>query len=441
MANFSSYKADLIAAASQNSDDPIKGGLTVSAQASELDLNGSGVSVGDLRFVSETNRLYLWNGSGWYNVALVNQTPTITAGGAGTYEFEQDGTPVVITLTANDPEGFPLTWGYQVTEGTLGNTATVTQNENEFTITPTTNTDYEGSFTLSFTVTDGINIAYDVNSFNLKFIYSFEPATLSLTNAQVLSGTSSGDTPYMSDDGLHLYVVGNGSYQHWLLTTPYDFDTATLVHTLTGSTAPFGGQDVQGIAFDPTGTKLIAWAQNQYIYQYSCSTPWDISSGVQTASKGLSGGAGDNNKGAGACMWFDDGNVLVCWSRSRCSLLKISCTTPYDITGSPNNVGGYLRDYNAGGANSGSAGFISSSDGLQIDIMGGQYNASSNKGARINLTDPWNSGSISGGSTIWTMPNGAAAGGTYGGISHDRRLRYLFVQSGGSVIKYEMVYS
>lgn len=52
------------------------GGATVYATAD--DLPGS-ATTGEQAFVSATNRLYLWNGSGWYNIALINTDPTIDA--------------------------------------------------------------------------------------------------------------------------------------------------------------------------------------------------------------------------------------------------------------------------------------------------------------------------------------------------------------------------
>ena len=117
-------------------------------------------SVGDQAFVTGTNRLYLWNGSGWYNIALINATPTISGVNA-TYTLAQDGTATTVTITATDPEGLPIT--YSIASDTSGNIATVAQgtgaSTNVFTITPSTNTAHAGTFSLTFRASDGVNIA------------------------------------------------------------------------------------------------------------------------------------------------------------------------------------------------------------------------------------------------------------------------------------------
>ena len=147
-------------------------GTTPYATLAELPLSGN--ETGAQAFVSETNRLYIWNGSGWYNIALINTAPSIIQGGIGGYSLATDGTPTVITLQANDPEGIPITWGYTVTSGTLGTTATVTQADNVFTITPgTVDPTDAGTFQLTFTASDGVNVATDVNNFTLAFGLSY----------------------------------------------------------------------------------------------------------------------------------------------------------------------------------------------------------------------------------------------------------------------------
>jgi len=129
------------------------------------DLPGT-ASAGDQAFVTASNRLYLWNGSGWYNIALINTTPSIS-GADSSYALAIDGTPTVVTITATDPEGIPIT--YSIASDTSGNIATVTSNNNVFTITPSTNTADAGSFSLTFRASDGVNIATAVSSFTLQF--------------------------------------------------------------------------------------------------------------------------------------------------------------------------------------------------------------------------------------------------------------------------------
>jgi len=143
------------------------GGNSIYADISLLPLSGN--STGDQAFVSATNRLYLWNGAGWFNIALINTSPSITTGPNASYEFAIDGTPIILTLVAEDPEGIAITWSYAVTTGSLGSTATVSQSDNVFTITPSTNEADIGAFGITFTASDGINLTTAVSSFSLVF--------------------------------------------------------------------------------------------------------------------------------------------------------------------------------------------------------------------------------------------------------------------------------
>lgn len=134
---------------------------------------------GSLGFVTANNNLYLYNGSGWGKVNVTNVAPVINSvqddlGGTTPFSLATDGTPKTITVDATDAEGFPLTYTYSVSSGTLGTTATVTQgtapNTNEFTITPGTNDPADvGTFDLTFTVDDGYASVDSTATFSLAF--------------------------------------------------------------------------------------------------------------------------------------------------------------------------------------------------------------------------------------------------------------------------------
>ncbi len=127
-------------------------------------------TAGDMAYVTATNRLYIWTGTGWYNIALINTNPTIS-GVSSSYALEIDGSATTVTITATDPEGIPIT--YSIASDTSGNIATVAQgtggNTNVFTITPSTNTAHAGTFSLTFRASDGVNIASAAASFTLQF--------------------------------------------------------------------------------------------------------------------------------------------------------------------------------------------------------------------------------------------------------------------------------
>ncbi len=127
------------------------------ATAVELPLTGN--TAGQMAFVQETNRLYVWSGTGWYNVATVTSAAAAISGANSTYTLATDGSPTVVTLSQSGLTS--PTWSYAVTSSSLGRTAVVTQADNIFTITPSALAKNVGSFGLTFKATDGSNtIAY-----------------------------------------------------------------------------------------------------------------------------------------------------------------------------------------------------------------------------------------------------------------------------------------
>ena len=158
-------------------------GASTTTYANSTELPTSGVTTGEMAYVSGTNKLYMWNGTAWFNIAIVNQAPTAITGSLATYVLATDGTPTVVTLVSTDPEGLPLTWS----SSTSGDTqvGTVTNTDNVFTITPSTDEADIGTLSVTFSVTDGNNTETSVSSFTLEFVSAY-------WNETVLSiGTSS----------------------------------------------------------------------------------------------------------------------------------------------------------------------------------------------------------------------------------------------------------
>ena len=151
------------------------GGAGVTAYATVSALPPSATN-GELGYVSDTNKMYCYNGAVWvlvFAATTPNNAPAFVQGPRAGYVLATNGSPTVITLTAQDPEGAALNWSYAITDGSLTNgggaTATISQSDNVFTITPTTNTARGGRFTITFTASDGANIVNGRSRISLEF--------------------------------------------------------------------------------------------------------------------------------------------------------------------------------------------------------------------------------------------------------------------------------
>ena len=165
----------------------------------------TGMSAGDQGLVLENNKLFMYTGSAWYLIAtMINNSPTAITNVDSTYNLAIDGTPTVITAVSTDPEGFPLTWSYAVTSGSLGSTATISQTDNVFTITPSTNSVDAGEFSITFSATDGgsSGIVNKVTSISLAFIVVNSRYTTLLVTA-----TETSDNSNVTDSSTNNHVA------------------------------------------------------------------------------------------------------------------------------------------------------------------------------------------------------------------------------------------
>ena len=179
------------------------------AYATFADLPASSTTIGNTAFVVATNKLYIWSGVGWYLVAEVtNASPTAITGVNSTYGLATDGTATTITAVSTDPEGFALTWSHVVSTGSLGSTATVSQADNVFTITPSTDPANAGTFSLTFRVTDGLNgVVSAVSAFTLSFTVTNSRYTISSVKATATGSNQTFDDASPSNHTIT--VAGN----------------------------------------------------------------------------------------------------------------------------------------------------------------------------------------------------------------------------------------
>jgi len=316
------------------------GGVSVYAAIENLPLSGN--SDGDMALISSTNFLYMYKSSAWWNVAQISNTTISDISGADNSYFLSDvGTPTVLTLISTDPDGFPLTWTYS--ESGIGNTATISQSDNVFTITPSSSEADKGDFTVTFTVTDGVYTKTKDVSFSLTF--SINIADTNLITNYSRHGLRSQFTSLMSDGGGTIFFKPDGtkmwhggtqtnSILEYSLSTPWDVSTAVQSSNI--AAVAFGNTyGPETFAFKADGTRFY-WstdADPSIIRSFDLTTAWSLEdlikfdSANSPTSPTLPANANIN-------MNFSSDGTRLDYMNSATpdTLYSMELTTPWDIT-------------------------------------------------------------------------------------------------------------
>ncbi len=118
---------------------------------------------GDLAYAEDTDALYLRRGSGWERIDNGGESPVILTDPPTTHNLDASGSTTSISMSAQDPEGFDITYGIAYkTAGNarptqLGADTTINQSTGAYTFTPSTNTAHSGTFKARLSASDGAN--------------------------------------------------------------------------------------------------------------------------------------------------------------------------------------------------------------------------------------------------------------------------------------------
>jgi hypothetical protein len=249
-----------------------------------LDSLPSSPDAGTLAFVEANTRMYLNDGNGWYSIAAVNLSPSLTLSPEGTITLDTDGSPATVTITATDADDPSAILSYTVeSDGNmLATGTTVTQDSSVFTITPLTQAGggVAGNFTLSFKVSDQIDEAVANKSFSLSFA-SVNSVTFSANDAYIVrlpsdtstvtlntTGYSNGATIPYTITGVTSSDITNSLTGNYTVGTPIVLTGAGINKTRADQTGTFTADGVSGdfyVITKKTGTSNGPFSSTPYI--------------------------------------------------------------------------------------------------------------------------------------------------------------------------------
>jgi len=285
-----------------NADEAIgSGGVDVYTTLDSLP--STGITTGDQAWIESDGRLYISNGSGWYNVALVNATPSLSLDQSGTITMNADTLTVTVVASATDSDDNQdmISFSVESDGNMLATGVTVSQDSSVFTITSLTEDSggVAGDFTLTFKATDGIAVDNEDLSFTLSFsnVVDSSAETMLLMKATGNNATNAAITFLDSDGSAGVGYNENGDPQATTFS-PYRSG---------GYSAYFDGDDyIQFAADNDWGFSTSAWTI-EFWYNSTDQASHDVISAFGTSSPFPGWGVNVSTSGY-VTMFFSDGS-------------------------------------------------------------------------------------------------------------------------------------
>ena len=209
----------------------------------------------------------------------------------------------------------------------------------------------------------------DINQYTLSTAFDLSSASFDSVTFSVASQDSAPRKVKFNDDGTKMFIVGTSTdtvYQY-SLSTAYDISTAS--YDSVSFSVSSQDTDPRGLDFKPDGTKMyILGTSSDDVFQYSLSTAWDLST-ASYDSVSFDTTAQDNDPFS--ITFNNDGTLFFIVTNANDSVYQYSCSTAYDIsTASYDSVSFSLASQET---NAYDAAF--SSNGVKMFIIGASTDA------------------------------------------------------------------
>jgi sugar lactone lactonase YvrE len=273
-------------------------------------------------------------------------------------QFNDDGTKFYVIGTTNDTV-------YQYTCTTAWDVTTAFYTGKSFSVAGQ-ETNPQGLFFKS----DGTKFYMVGNSFDVVHQYTCATAwdvSTAFYDNKAFSVTAQDNTPvgvFFKPDGTKFYIVGNTSNTIYQYSCATAWDVSTASYDTKSFSVATQESNTLGLFFKSDGTKFYITGQNSdSVFQYSCATAWDVSTGsYDTKVCRLSGIEGTSH---GLCF-KSDGTKLYVIGTVLSSVIEFTLSTAWDVS-TNNGAGGVFY---VGGQEVVPAGVHFKSDGTKFYVIG-----------------------------------------------------------------------
>jgi sugar lactone lactonase YvrE len=175
---------------------------------------------------------------------------------------------------------------------------------------------------------------------------------------------------FFKDDGTKFYGVGNTSDTIWQYDLPLAWDVVNAGFTAKNMSAPLQDASPQDIVFKPDGTRFyVVGSINDVIFQYDCSNPWDVTTAFfnKTASGAFARARVIFQEGAPTGLSFkDDGTKFYIVGTNNDTIYQYSCSTAWDVSTASYDS----KSFSVGSQDTAPIGLFFKDDGTKFYIVG-----------------------------------------------------------------------
>jgi len=258
-------------------------------------------NAGDIVLNEETRFYHFWDGTSWKRLESGDDNvsnPKITTIPSTTLSLNNNGSTSTISIVASDSDGDTLSYSYDISQSgnyyspergaslpqQLTSIATGYETTGNFVLTPSTDTNHDGSFIFRSKVTDGIKSASANTTVNLQFhLFDFTEAYFTVSRSLSNSYNQDAHRYGPSTSQVRSYLTGQGhswanqyvtchttGYQSW--TVP---KSGKYKFTAKGANAGVTDQNWRGrgslvtASFNLTQGEIITMVAGQGVPDYS----------------------------------------------------------------------------------------------------------------------------------------------------------------------------
>lgn len=244
--------------------------------------------------------------------------------------------------------------------GTVSGNADLDLNTgNVFSYTPTENT----TFTFSNSPASGVDYGFTlkVTGADVTVGYDLANASYDSVSFNYQSQEEQGTDIFFKPDGTVLYVMGEtgDAINQYSLSTAWDISTASYVQNFS-----VAAQEInpRGLFFKSDGSKMfVCGIDGDDVNEYTLSTAWDISTAVFSQNFSIAA----QETAPGAISFKGDGTKMFIGGAIGDSIYEYTLSTPWDVS-----TASYTQSFSVASQETNIGGLQFSTDGTEMFIVG-----------------------------------------------------------------------